>query len=198
MTYESEHSAQFAKEAMAFQSMDMDEVLNVRCVLRLFLFWACGCGVVLIQCRWATEDPNPTEKIAEEKRIQEEGQKAISGMLDDNIIEASQTLRALEDGDTEDFYPIEASRDSPSPEPEDARPAKRIRNGESDSNGSGANGGAKQNGLFSADAMDNVRFYAEMARRQVEEDRAAKRAAPPAKPNVTSMLGGYGSGDESD
>lgn len=32
VTYENEHSAQFAKEAMAFQSMDMDEVLNVRSV----------------------------------------------------------------------------------------------------------------------------------------------------------------------
>lgn len=117
-------------------------------------------------------------------------------MLDDNIIEASQTLRALEDGDTEDFYPIEASRDSPSPEPQDARPAKRIRNG-GDSEATNHTGG-KQNGLFSADAMDNVRFYAEMARKQVEEERAAQKAAPPAKPNVASMLGGYGSGDESD
>ena len=33
VTYESEHSASFAKEAMANQSMDMDEILNVRYVL---------------------------------------------------------------------------------------------------------------------------------------------------------------------
>lgn len=120
-------------------------------------------------------------------------------MLDDGLIEASQTLRALEDGDVEDFYPIEASRSSPSPEPADARPAKRIRNGDAEpariSNGNGAIGGI---GLFSADAMDNVRFYAEMARKQAEEDRAAAKQAKPSKPNVVSMLGGYGSGDESD
>jgi hypothetical protein len=30
VSYESEHSASFAKEAMANQSMDMDEILNVR------------------------------------------------------------------------------------------------------------------------------------------------------------------------
>lgn len=30
VTYESEHQASFAKEAMANQSMDMEEILNVR------------------------------------------------------------------------------------------------------------------------------------------------------------------------
>jgi hypothetical protein len=30
VTYESEHNASFAKEAMANQSMDMEEILNVR------------------------------------------------------------------------------------------------------------------------------------------------------------------------
>ena len=30
VSYESEHNASFAKEAMANQSMDMDEILNVR------------------------------------------------------------------------------------------------------------------------------------------------------------------------
>jgi hypothetical protein len=32
VTYESEHNASFAKEAMANQSMDMEEILNVRWV----------------------------------------------------------------------------------------------------------------------------------------------------------------------
>ena len=49
VTYVSELSAQFAKEAMACQSMDNDEILNVR---------------------WATEDPNPTSKVQEKERLE--------------------------------------------------------------------------------------------------------------------------------
>ena len=43
-----ESAAQFAKEAMACQSLDNDEILNVR---------------------WATEDPNPQQKTAERERL---------------------------------------------------------------------------------------------------------------------------------
>lgn len=41
VTYEHEANAQFAKEAMANQSLDMEEVLNVRCVIP-----ACMCQIV--------------------------------------------------------------------------------------------------------------------------------------------------------
>jgi len=175
VTYESEHNASFAKEAMANQSLDMDEVLNVR---------------------WATEDPNPGEKVAEEKRIQEMGQKAISGMLDEELIEATQTLRALEDGDEEDFYPIEASRPEDEADVEDEEdeedappPVKKARNG--DTNGSGKGG----NGLLHGEALENIKFYAEMARKQAEEQRQRKI---PVKPVGMALLGGYESGHETD
>lgn len=133
--------------------------------------------------RWATEDPNPQEKIEEQKRIAEQGQKAISGMLDENLVEATQALRALEEGDEEDFYPIEPS--APSPEPEEVRPAKKAKADE--------NGGPV--GMLSADAIDNIKFYADMARKQAEEERKRK---VPAKAGLAGLLGGYGSGDESD
>ena len=132
--------------------------------------------------RWATEDPNPGEKIAEEQRIEENGKKAIAGMLDEELIEATQTLRALEDGDEEDFYPIEASK----PDSEDERPTKRIRNGEDDKPGKG--------GMLGGEALENIRFYAEMRRKQAEEE---KKRKVPAKTGM-SLLGGYESGDESD
>ena len=134
--------------------------------------------------RWATEDPNPQEKIDEQKRISEQGQKAISGMLDENLVEATQALRALEDGDEEDYYPIEAS--APSPE-EDERPSKKSR-------ADTGSGGGKI-GMFDGDAIDNIKFYAEMARKQAEEERQRKT---PAKAGLAGLLGGYGSGDESD
>ncbi|CAD6571212.1 MAG: Pre-mRNA-splicing factor [Tremellales sp. Tagirdzhanova-0007] len=163
VTYESEHSASFSKEAMANQSMDMEEILNVR---------------------WATEDPNPTEKVAEDKRIEEEGQKAISGMLDENLVEAAQTLRALEDGDEQDFYPIESS--APEPDDYDERPSKRSKSG-----GLGK-------GMFDDEAMENMRFYAEMARKQAVDEADRRRKLPSKPAGVASLLSGYGSGNESD
>ncbi|KAL7418293.1 Pre-mRNA-splicing factor [Cryptotrichosporon argae] len=162
VTYKHEVNAQFAKEAMANQSMDMDEIINVR---------------------WATEDPNPTEKIAEDKRIAKAGRDAISTMLDPTLVEAEQTLRALEDGDEVDYYPIEPS--APSPEPVEVRGAKRGRDG--------AGGGG---GLIDEDALENIKFYADMARKRAEEDRDRKRAkpaAPAAKAGVGALLGGYAS-----
>ena len=77
MTYVSELSAQFAKEAMACQSMDNDEILNVR---------------------WATEDPNPTSKVQEKERLEEMGKKAIQERMDPRIVDAMRSVRALEEG----------------------------------------------------------------------------------------------------
>ncbi|ODO05438.1 pre-mRNA-splicing factor CWC2 [Cryptococcus wingfieldii CBS 7118] len=167
VTFETDHQASFAKEAMANQSMDGDEILNVR---------------------WATEDPNPGEKVAEAQRIEEIGQKAIAGMLDDELVEATQTIRALEDGDVEDLYEIEASADHAQNgeggegegEGEEGRPAKR----------------GKTDGFFGADALDNIKFYADLARKQAEE-RVKERKVPEKKVGM-ALLGGYGSGDESD
>ncbi|WWC64394.1 pre-mRNA-splicing factor CWC2 [Kwoniella dejecticola CBS 10117] len=176
--YTSELNAQFAREAMANQSMDGDEILNVR---------------------WATEDPNPGEKKREAARIQQMGEKAIAGMLDEDLVEATQTIRALEEGDVEDFYHIEQSKPEDIPEqPEEAedRPTKKVKS----ANGNG--------GFFDADALDNLKFYAEIAKKQAQEnqnqDRLKERKVPPkavAKPaagGMASMLGGYGSDDESD
>ena len=116
--------------------------------------------------------------------------------MDENLIEATQTLRALEDGDVEDFYPIEASRPE-EVEEEDERPQKRIRNG--DSNGGSApttNGASAKAGLLGGDALENIRYYAEMSRKQAEEDKERKRKVPPK--SGMSLLGGYGSDGDSD
>jgi hypothetical protein len=77
VTYVSEHHAQFAKEAMACQSLDNDEILNVR---------------------WATEDPNPVSKVAEKRRLEEIGQAAIRARMDPRVVDAMQSVRALEEG----------------------------------------------------------------------------------------------------
>ncbi|OAA66479.1 pre-mRNA-splicing factor cwc2 [Niveomyces insectorum RCEF 264] len=60
ITYTNEANAQFAKEAMAHQSLDHDEVLNVR---------------------WATVDPNPMAQAREARRVEEQAAAAIRAVL---------------------------------------------------------------------------------------------------------------------
>lgn len=60
ITYTNEANAQFAKEAMAHQSLDHEEVLNVR---------------------WATVDPNPMAQAREARRVEEQAAEAIRAIL---------------------------------------------------------------------------------------------------------------------
>ncbi|KAK7190038.1 Pre-mRNA-splicing factor [Paraphaeosphaeria sporulosa] len=60
VTYMNEANSQFAKEAMAHQSLDHSEILNVR---------------------WATTDPNPAAQKREARRIEEQAAEAIRKAL---------------------------------------------------------------------------------------------------------------------
>lgn len=131
--------------------------------------------------RWATEDPNPGEKKLEDKRIAIEGKRVIASKLDPQLVEASQSLRALEEGNEADYYPIEAPQEEEYEE--EQRPAKRARADEA------------AGGILGGDALENIKFYAEMARKQAEEERNRK---VPIKTTGMALLGGYSSGDESD
>ncbi|KAK0548648.1 Pre-mRNA-splicing factor [Tilletia horrida] len=75
VTYVSESAAQFAKEAMSNQSLDHNEVLNVR---------------------WSTDDPNPAAQRRDRKRMINDGQKAIADRLTDEQREAGHALALLE------------------------------------------------------------------------------------------------------
>lgn len=65
ITYSNEANAQFAKEAMAHQSLDHSEILNVR---------------------WATADPNPMAQAREARRIEEQAAEAIRRALPDEFV----------------------------------------------------------------------------------------------------------------
>ncbi|KTW28220.1 uncharacterized protein T551_02639 [Pneumocystis jirovecii RU7] len=65
ITYVNEANAQFAKEAMAHQSLENNEVLNVR---------------------WATQDPNPVSQARDAKRVEEQAAEAIRRALPKNFI----------------------------------------------------------------------------------------------------------------
>lgn len=65
ITYRYEANAQFAKEAMAHQSLDHEEELNVR---------------------WATEDPNPRAQEREQRRLEENAAEFIKRSLPESVV----------------------------------------------------------------------------------------------------------------
>ncbi|QNP99618.1 YALIA101S03e03202g1_1 [Yarrowia lipolytica] len=66
VTYATEVNAQFAKEAMAHQSLDSGEVLNVR---------------------WATQDPDPLAQAREQRRLEENAAEAIKRLLPQEYVD---------------------------------------------------------------------------------------------------------------
>lgn len=71
VTYTNEANSQFAKEAMAHQSLDHEEILNVR---------------------WATVDPNPMAQKREARKIEEQAAEAVRRALPEEFV------RELEEG----------------------------------------------------------------------------------------------------
>ncbi|KAK9448750.1 uncharacterized protein V1518DRAFT_418096 [Limtongia smithiae] len=69
VTYVNEANAQFAKEAMAHQSLDHSEVLNVR---------------------WASVDPNPLAKAREQRNMEEQAAEAVRRMLPPEFLQQLQ------------------------------------------------------------------------------------------------------------
>ncbi|KAL9100171.1 MAG: hypothetical protein Q9163_004421 [Psora crenata] len=65
VTYTNEANSQFAKEAMAHQSLDHNEILNVR---------------------WATVDPNPLAQKREARKIEEQAAEAVRRALPEEFV----------------------------------------------------------------------------------------------------------------
>jgi hypothetical protein len=65
VTYTNEANSQFAKEAMAHQALDHNEVLNVR---------------------WATVDPNPMAQKREARKIEEQAAEAVRRALPEEFV----------------------------------------------------------------------------------------------------------------
>ncbi|CDO69727.1 hypothetical protein BN946_scf184687.g12 [Trametes cinnabarina] len=177
VTYKSELHAQFAKEAMACQSLDNDEILNVR---------------------WATEDPNPTSKVAEKRRLEEMGREAIQAKMDPRIVEAMSAIRALEEG-------VELDQDATE---DDGRQSKRPRLIEDAPSSSAQMQGSSPplqqqeqsqptSGILSLDALESLKYFAE-----VRKKTGLGSAAPPPKVVATPPppqglgLADYASDDE--
>lgn len=141
--------------------------------------------------RWATEDPNPTSKVSEKRRLEDQGQQAIASKLDPRMIDAMRAVRALEDGE-----------DVPQLPEDEAEPhAKRLRleapeddvDEEEAQQDQTVPSGPK--GLLSADTLEGMKYLAEIRKRHQAQaaSNGSKKAAPPAG---LSALGGYGSDDD--
>lgn len=175
VTYVHECHAQFAKEAMACQSLDNDEILNVR---------------------WATEDPNPVSKVAEKRRLEDMGREAIQARMDPRIVDAMAAVRALEDGvELQDegltVEEIEADEDY---EPDAKRRRLGIENGEDTISTPPPAEPPKPTGLLSADTLESLKYFT-----HIRQQHAQNGAVKPPPPRTTGLdLGGYGSDEDED
>ncbi|KEF61110.1 uncharacterized protein A1O9_02675 [Exophiala aquamarina CBS 119918] len=78
ITYVNEANSQFAKEAMAHQALDNNEILNVR---------------------WATVDPNPLSAKREAARIEEQAAEAVRRALGDRAVREIEGRETREEKD---------------------------------------------------------------------------------------------------
>lgn len=169
VTYFSELSAQFAKEAMMNQSLDHEEIVNVR---------------------WATEDPNPKAIVYEYNRLVELGMKGIGHKLTPEFIAAVRKMDELEGL----VKPLE--EEQPEGQEQLALPAgqKRLeiqdgqRQDESNDEPQGkrqkveppqaqAPKPAQAQGLLSGSAMDSLKKAAALRKKKAAAAAAAKSAA---------------------
>ncbi|KIX96761.1 uncharacterized protein Z520_07481 [Fonsecaea multimorphosa CBS 102226] len=78
VTYVNEANSQFAKEAMAHQALDHNEILNVR---------------------WATVDPNPLSQKREAARIEEQAAEAVRRALGERAVREIEGRETREERD---------------------------------------------------------------------------------------------------
>lgn len=186
VTYLNEANSQFAKEAMDHQSLDHNEILNVR---------------------WATVDPNPAAQKREARRIEEQAAEAIRKALPASYVAEiegrdpeAKKRRKVEGGFGLQGYEApddvwyakekadwEQTRELGAPEER-----LMIEGGDSAAEASGALVPAQQdaapaqnNGILSTSTLAALKGYT--------ANTTAKKPAPAAGPLV-----GYGSDDESD
>ncbi|KAL8803586.1 MAG: hypothetical protein Q9182_003091 [Xanthomendoza sp. 2 TL-2023] len=183
VTYSNEANSQFAKEAMAHQALDHNEVLNVR---------------------WATMDPNPLAQKREARKIEEQAAEAVRRAL------PAEFVREIEGRDPEarKRKRIEGGFGLEGYEAPDeiwyAR-SRQIENGDTALEGSGGDqpillpdhapaeapqSAAGGGGILSASTLAALQSYAA----QRNNDKMTRVAAP--APTSSGPLVGYGSDDD--
>ena len=164
---------------MACQSLDNDEILNVR---------------------WATEDPNPVSKVAEKRRLEEMGQEAIQSRMDLRIVDAMRAVRALEEGRELDMDDEQEQEEDGGGEPDPKRPRLALENGEPSAESEEGIPTPPPTdpippGLLTADALEGLRYFSDIRMRHAAG--ATPPLRPPAPTSSTKLgLEDYGSDDD--
>ena len=156
---------------MACQSLDNDEILNVR---------------------WATEDPNPVQKVAEKRRLEDMGQEAIKARMDPRIVDAMRAVRALEDGVAVDE---DADEQSDHFEQQDEPESKRRKlDLETDVHLDSPSPPPNAAGLLSADTLEGLKYFAQI--RSQHGFIPTQQRLPPLSSKAGLGLADYGSDEE--
>lgn len=156
--------------------------------------------------RWATEDPNPTSKVAEKRRLEDMGREAIQAKLDPRMVDAVRSIRALEDGEEvpigledDDTYDDEVDENE-----DGSRKRRRIEavyDDEQNQMPSPPESPPPQaSGLLTAETMQGLKYFAQLRQARGGQDTppstASSTQAAPAR--ALGGLGDYGSDEESD
>jgi hypothetical protein len=144
--------------------MDNDEILNVR---------------------WATEDPNPTTKDIEKRRLEEIGTAAIASKLDPRMVDAMRSVRALEEGEA----PEEQQEALPTEVEEPPKKRRKVNSRSEDEEDAVAE--PPKIGLLSNETLQGIRALSEIRNKRLG-------AQPPkSKPGLSALMD-YGSDDDDD
>lgn len=197
ITYVNESNSQFAKEAMAHQALDNNEVLNVR---------------------WATVDPNPLSAKREAARIEEQAAEAVRRALPAAFVaelEGRETPEMKEERMRQIKFGLEGYEAPDQVWYTRAKELEDIRNGNGNGNGNGGpaplaieapdpaesveqqlppsqlqgSNVATANGILSGATLAALKGYTGSARTQ--------QALPPRTPSAGPLVA-YGSDDDSD
>jgi len=150
--------------------------------------------------RWATEDPNPVQKVLEKRRLEGVGKEAVRARMDVGVVDAMRAVRALEEGvvlDEDGNWPVEEGEGAP---PASKKQRMAIEDGSEDEEVNSSpptpTEPPKLGSILSADALEGLKYFAEIRKRSAESQIAApkKRALPAAGGGLT--LGDYGSDDD--
>lgn len=142
----------------------------------------------ILNVRWATEDPNPTTKVIEKRRLEEIGTAGIASKLDPGMVDAMRAIRALE-GQSLDEPLAEEDEEPPSKRRKLETPVEDQQDEDEEEEAEEAEEAEPQKaGLLSNETLEGLRVLAEIR----------KKATPskPGKPGLSS-LANYGS-DEDD
>ena len=184
VTYSNEANSQFAKEAMAHQSLDHEEILNVR---------------------WATMDPNPQAQKREARAIDEQAAEAVRRALPEEFVKEiegdsdARKRKKLEGG-----YGLEGYE-----APDDVwyAQSRMLGQGSTDNTSNGDStgtllleqGGADPETKDDGDSIFKSSTLQTLQQRNANVSRSSHTIADNAAPKTTTnLLVGYGSDDDSD